>query len=139
MAGVITHAALAADIGRTLGRFRRQLRRAAGTGYAPGQLSESQAELLRLVSHRPGVSVSVAAAELGLVPNAAPGTTFHADYFEAWDEGVKRMWQENCLNKKLNCSGGDLGNGQQLKGTSQPAYGWTNPKRLVPISSISKG
>jgi DNA-binding MarR family transcriptional regulator len=71
MAGVITQSALAADIGRTLGRFRRQLRRAAGTGYAPGQLSESQAELLRLVSHRPGVSVSVAAAELGLVPNTA--------------------------------------------------------------------
>ena len=56
---------------RILGRFRRQLRRAAGTGYAPGQLSESQAELLRLVSHRPGMSVSVAAAELGLVPNTA--------------------------------------------------------------------
>ena len=42
-----------------------------GTGYAPGQLSESQAELLRLVTYRPGVSVSVAAAELGLVPNTA--------------------------------------------------------------------
>ncbi|MHA7653574.1 MarR family winged helix-turn-helix transcriptional regulator [Mycobacterium sp. ML4] len=58
---------LAADLPRILGRFRRQLRRAAGTGY----LSDSQAELLRLVSHRPGVSVSVAAAELGLVPNTA--------------------------------------------------------------------
>ncbi|OBK14189.1 MarR family transcriptional regulator [Mycobacterium asiaticum] len=62
---------LAADLPRILGRFRRQLRRAAGPGYASGQLSESQAELLRLVSHRPGVSVSVAAAELGLVPNTA--------------------------------------------------------------------
>lgn len=64
-------ASLAGDVPRILGRFRRQLRRAAGTGYAPGQLSESQAELLRLVSHRPGVSVSVAAIELGLVPNTA--------------------------------------------------------------------
>ncbi|KQH81292.1 MarR family transcriptional regulator [Mycobacterium gordonae] len=62
---------LAADVPRILGRFRRQLRRAAGTGYPAGQLSESQAELLRLVSRRPGVSVSVAAAELGLVPNTA--------------------------------------------------------------------
>lgn len=62
---------LAADIPRVLGRFRRQLRRSVGTGYAPGRLSESQAELLRLVTHRPGVSVSTAAAELGLVPNTA--------------------------------------------------------------------
>lgn len=66
-----TRADLAADVPRILGRFRRQVRRAAGTGYAPGQLSESQAELLRLVSHRPGVSVSVAAGELGLMPNTA--------------------------------------------------------------------
>ncbi|OBK22132.1 MarR family transcriptional regulator [Mycobacterium asiaticum] len=62
---------LAAAVPRILGRFRRQLRRSVGTGYAPGQLSEAQAELLRLVSHRPNVSVSVAAAELGLVPNTA--------------------------------------------------------------------
>lgn len=62
---------LAAAVPRVLGRFRRQLRRSAGTGYSPGKLSESQAELLRLVSHRPGISVSGAAAELGLVPNTA--------------------------------------------------------------------
>ncbi|GAB2995283.1 MarR family winged helix-turn-helix transcriptional regulator [Mycobacterium bourgelatii] len=66
-----TRTDLSADVPRVLGRFRRQLRRAAGTGYAPGRLSESQAELLRLVSHRPGISVSLAAAELGLVPNTA--------------------------------------------------------------------
>lgn len=66
-----TQTDLTADIPRILGRFRRQLRRSAGTGYAPGQLSESQAELLRLVTHRPGVSVSTAAAELGLMPNTA--------------------------------------------------------------------
>lgn len=71
MDGVNSPADLAAELPRTVGRFRRQLRRATGTGYAPGQLSESQAELLRLVSRRPGVSVSVAAAELGLVPNTA--------------------------------------------------------------------
>lgn len=62
---------LAADLPRILGRFRRQLRRAGGTGYPSGRLSESQAEMLRLVSHRPGVSVSGAATELGLVPNTA--------------------------------------------------------------------
>ncbi len=62
---------LAADVTRAVGRFRRHLRRSAGTGYAPGQLSESQAELLRLIARRPGISVNEAAAELGLVPNTA--------------------------------------------------------------------
>jgi hypothetical protein len=53
-----------------------------------------------------------------MVPNAAPGTTFHADYFEAWDPTVKAMWTDNCINRMLNCSGGDLGNGKQLKGAA---------------------
>jgi hypothetical protein len=53
-----------------------------------------------------------------MVPNAAPGTTFHADYFEAWDPNVKAMWTDNCINKLLNCSAGDLGNGMQLKGAA---------------------
>ena len=38
----------------------------AGTG-----LPESQAELLRLVGRRPGISVREAATELGLAPNTA--------------------------------------------------------------------
>lgn len=71
MVGVSARADIAADVPRILGRFRRQLRRSAGTGYAPARLSESQAELLRLVARRPGISVSLAAAELGLVPNTA--------------------------------------------------------------------
>lgn len=66
-----THTDLAADLASTIGRFRRQLRRAAGTGSESRHLPESQAELLRLVARRPGISVSVAAAELGLVPNTA--------------------------------------------------------------------
>ena len=49
---------------------------------------------------------------------APPGTTFHADYFEGWDPTVKAMWTDNCINKMLNCSGGDLGNGRQLKGAA---------------------
>jgi hypothetical protein len=43
------------------------------------------------------------------------------------------MWTDNCIDKMLNCSGGDLGNGKQLAGASQPAYGWNIPQRLVPI------
>jgi DNA-binding MarR family transcriptional regulator len=58
----------------TIGRFRRQVRRSAGRSadrsFAAG-LTESQAELLRLVGRQPGISVSQAAAELGLAANTA--------------------------------------------------------------------
>ena len=70
-----------------------------------------------------------------MFPDLPKGTTLHFDYFEAWDSGVKAMWMANCIGKKLNCSGGDLGNGKQLKGASQPAYGWKNPNPRVPVPS----
>ncbi|MGB3481666.1 MAG: MarR family transcriptional regulator [Mycobacterium sp.] len=59
----------------TVGRFRRQIRRSAvgsfdGAGV-PAGLTESQAELLRLVGRQPGISVSQAAAELRLAANTA--------------------------------------------------------------------
>jgi hypothetical protein len=66
-------------------------------------------------------------------PELPHGSTFHADYFEAWDVAVKAMWTGNCIDKLLNCSGGDLGNGKQLKGAAAPAYGWRNPNRVVPV------
>ncbi|OBI65297.1 MarR family winged helix-turn-helix transcriptional regulator [Mycobacterium sp. E796] len=60
-----------AELFGVVGRFRRQLRRSAGRGLDSARLSEAQAELLWLVGRRPGISVSAAAAELGLVPNTA--------------------------------------------------------------------
>jgi hypothetical protein len=68
-----------------------------------------------------------------MYPNLPRGATLHFDYFEAWDVGVKDMWVQNCIGRKLNCSGGDLGNGKQLRGASQPKYGWSNPNPRVPI------
>jgi len=61
----------ATDLARVVGRFRRQLRRSAGRGLDSARLTESQSELLLLVGRRPGISVSAAAAELGLVANTA--------------------------------------------------------------------
>ena len=58
---------------------------------------------------------------------AKPGETLHSDYMEQWVHEAKRMWEENCIDKGLDCSGGDFGNGLQLIGASQPAYGWVNP------------
>ena len=62
---------LVAEVFGVVGRFRRQLRRSVGRGFDSARLTESQSELLWLVGRRPGISVSAAAAELGLVPNTA--------------------------------------------------------------------
>ena len=62
---------LVAEVFGVVGRFRRQLRRSAGRELDSARLSEAQSELLWLVGRRPEVSVSAAAAELGLVPNTA--------------------------------------------------------------------
>ncbi len=62
---------LAGDVFRIVGRFRRQLRRAAGRGLDADGLTQSQVELLRLVGRQPGISVREAATELALVPNTA--------------------------------------------------------------------
>ncbi|MBV8861531.1 MAG: MarR family transcriptional regulator [Mycobacterium sp.] len=62
---------LAADVFRVVGKFRRQLRRSVGRGLDTARLTESQSELLWLVGRRPGISVSTAAAELGLAANTA--------------------------------------------------------------------
>lgn len=62
---------LVADVFRVVGRFRRQLSRSAGRGFGSSRLTESQSELLWLVGRQPGISISAAAAELGLQPNTA--------------------------------------------------------------------
>ena len=66
-----------------------------------------------------------------MLPNLPRGTTFHADFFMAWDPTVKDMWHANCIDKKLNCSGGDLGNGLQMKQFAN--FSWTASPRLVPV------
>ena len=71
MAEVMEHTDLVTQVFRVVGRFRRQLRRSVGRGLDSARLTESQSELLLLVGREPGISVSAAAAELGLVPNTA--------------------------------------------------------------------
>jgi DNA-binding MarR family transcriptional regulator len=66
-----TRTDLIADLFSVVGRFRRQLRRSTGSGFDTTGLTQSQAELLRLVGRQPGISVREAAMELGLVPNTA--------------------------------------------------------------------
>jgi hypothetical protein len=66
----------------------------------------------------------------------------HVDYGPmAWDPTIYQMWEDNCLDKLLSCSGGNLGNGFGLKGAWSPIYNingvytasMTNPNRLVPV------
>ena len=66
-----TRTDLIAELFNVVGRFRRQLRRSTGRGFDTTGLTQSQAELLRLVGRQPDISVREAATELGLVPNTA--------------------------------------------------------------------
>lgn len=43
------------------------------------------------------------------------GSTFHADYMEAWDPGIRLAWEAACIDKLLNCSDGTMGDGRKLK------------------------
>jgi hypothetical protein len=66
-----------------------------------------------------------------MMPGAAPGSTFHGDWFGAWDPTVMAMWTDNCINKQLNCSAGNLGNGYGMK--TFAGFTTTANPRLVPI------
>lgn len=63
------------------------------------------------------------------------GSTFHADFFMSWDPTAHAIWEgpTGCIERKLNCSGGDMGNGMQVKGASSSTPDST---RVIAISSI---
>lgn len=67
----------------------------------------------------------------GMAP-LEPGTTLHADWFGAWEDSILTMWSENCLDKLLSCTGGDLGNGQQIKTLAGYNYGSTTVLADIP-------
>jgi DNA-binding MarR family transcriptional regulator len=111
MEAVDTQTDLAADLASIIGRFRRQLRRSAGTGCAPPHLPESQAELLRLVARRPGISVSAAAGELGLVPNTAStlvsrlvSSGLLARNIDSADRRFGRLWLTEAAQQVMDAS-----------------------------------
>jgi hypothetical protein len=80
-----------------------------------------------------------------MVPGTAPGTTFHSDWFGAWDPVVQAMWTNNCINLDLSCQSGNLGNGYGMAGADWSRYfdasgnmisSNLNPNRLVRIADI---
>jgi hypothetical protein len=78
-----------------------------------------------------GVSWHLSSDVMPGMPMMTPGSTFHADWFGAWDDEVMQMWTAHCINRKLNCSGGDLGNGWQLRNFD--GFRWHAEPRLVPV------
>ena len=62
-------------------------------------------------------------------PDLPHGSTFHADFFMAWDPTIKQMWHDNCINKMLNCAAGVLGNGKMMKQFA--GFEWYASPRLV--------
>jgi len=61
-----------------------------------------------------------------------PGTTLHADWFGAWEDSVLALWTANCIDKLLSCTGGDLGNGEQIKTLAGYDYGSTTVLADIP-------
>ena len=78
-----------------------------------------------------GETYSLVSDDMDTSPGHKRGDTFHADFFMAWDPIVHDMWEKNCIDKMLNCSAGDLGNGKQIK-QSWP-HSWTANPRLADI------
>ena len=59
------------------------------------------------------------------------GSTFHADWFGAWDDDVMAEWTAHCIDMLKSCHSGNLGDGRQMKEAAP--FVWTTPRRLVPI------
>jgi hypothetical protein len=58
-----------------------------------------------------------------------PGSTFHADWFGAWDYGVQSTWTQECIREMRNCGWGALGDGTRL--INEPSV-WSGPALLDP-------
>ncbi len=84
--------------------------------FTMGVWYTTDARLNRSGTFNPAVPTwHLSSDEMPGTPMKRPGSTFHADWFGAWDDTVLAMWSDNCISKLLNCSGGDLGNGKQMK------------------------
>lgn len=49
------------------------------------------------------------------MPAMPAGASFHSDWFGAWDPDALRAWTENCIDRRLSCVDGNLGDGTGLR------------------------
>jgi hypothetical protein len=54
----------------------------------------------------------------------ASGSTFHADWFGAWDPQIESVWVKQCVNLLRDCVAGEIGDGRLLSGQ------FTYPEKL---------
>lgn len=76
-------------------------------------------------------------------PTLPKGWSGHADADLTWNTPVKDIAMAKCVEAHKNCSGGDIGDGRQLKGAAQPYYinpvtgkyepRWENPLDTIPV------
>lgn len=67
-----------------------------------------------------------------LPPGAPRGSSMHADWIGAWEDSIMKRWHDNCIDKMLNCSDGDLGDGSIMLRNRHYPSGQASP-RLVPV------
>lgn len=69
-------------------------------------------------------------------PGAAPGSTFHADWFGAWEDKLLDTWHAWCINKLLTCAAGNLGDGTIMR--ESPYYNQLKqlPEQRLPVPSV---
>ena len=65
------------------------------------------------------------------MPQMPSGSTFHADWYGAWDDATVKTWTANCIDRLLSCSAGELGDGTIMRRPT--GYGLVASPRLVPI------
>jgi hypothetical protein len=63
--------------------------------------------------------------------NHPNGSTFHADWFGAWDNEIQERWTQHCVREMRTCVMGELGDGTQLNDKLE----YTGPSRLDPPSN----
>lgn len=61
-----------------------------------------------------------------------PGSSFHSDWFGAWEDSVSDRWHSGCIENLLNCVDGNLGEGSSMKRNRHYPSGRASP-RLVAI------
>lgn len=61
------------------------------------------------------------------------GSTFHADWFGAWDDATMDAWVKGCINALKSCNSGLLGDGTGMRQRNNGMFQWKANPRLVPI------
>ncbi len=62
------------------------------------------------------------------MPAQPNGSTYHADWFGAWENSIQDTWTQECIREMRNCVWGELGDGTRLPDRAE----YTGPTLLDP-------